>query len=152
MPGANAKSDRSFKAAMESNSYKTKKVYYPNSFFNKTSPINNIATDLPIVPKKAKLYNPRSHLKISKTMTDFSDLKKGMHNRSKTLSKISHMQRKTTGPEKNLLGGKPFFFNRTNGFESYLRAKSYSKKQIKMSSTSDLSNILSRHVNSRHPF
>ena len=118
-------------------------------FFNKTSPINNIQTDLPIIPlKKAKLYNPRSHIKISRTMTDLSNHNKSMHSRSKTLSKLNHLQKKSNEHGKKLSIGGNVFYNSKNEFGSYLRAKSYSKKQIKMANTVDLTNILSRHVNS----
>lgn len=130
---------------MESSSSHVQNVYYPNVFFNQTSPINNIKSELPIMPsKKAKLYKPRSHLKISNTLTDISNPKKQLHNRSKTLTRINHLNGKSDYLKKPSKASNLFYSK--SGFGDYLRAKSYSKKQIKMSNTSDLSSILSKHI------
>ena len=110
---------------------------YPNQNFNKTSPLSRMLTDLPVLnKKKAKLYKPRSHIKICKTMTDLPS--SSSHVRSKTLTKN----------EKDFSAKylkKPSLYLKRNNFGSHFRTKSQTKMPIKFSSTTDLSNVLSRH-------
>jgi hypothetical protein len=126
------------------------RVRYPNALFNKTSPINNISPKLPILSnKKAKLYKPRSNIKICKTMTDISNYSKSNQTRSKTLTKINYLKKETNNHKKISLGN-VLYSHENSGYRNYLRAKSYSKKQLQLRNTSDLSNLLAKQVYSKN--
>lgn len=87
-------------------------------------------------------------------MTDIREksLPKKQPTRSKTFTKLN----KNKSPyriinKKHSLAGPILYPNGVN-LGSYLRAKSYSKKQIKMNNTTDLSNLLSKQIYSKNQY
>lgn len=135
------------KPSSSSNNFK---LQYGNPTFNKTTPLTTFMNDLPILnKKKAKLYKPRSHIKICKTMTDLSS-ESSSNVRSKTLTKI-HKYKGNNNFQKQKNNPKgPNLYNNINGYGYNLRSKSHAKKPIKFSSTSDLSKVLFNHTNNRN--
>jgi hypothetical protein len=78
-------------------------------------------------------------------MTDISNYTNSGHSRSKTLTKNSHFNFKDNKVnKKSAFGHKLYTYE--NGYKNHSRHKSYSKKPLKLSNTSDLSNLLSKHV------